>query len=296
MVARARGDAAVRPGARHRVRAHAARRARSSARRVPRALAIVLVYVVVLGTLARLRPRRRAAHRPSSSRTCGGELPALGARGEARSGSPRCSAKMRALGLGAAGAAVTEDEPGSPSPTSAFVARPQPDGSLAIDVGTGVAVVETKNGWLVEPVHETKGEPFDPNRVVADAVGKSFAYAQQNSLEVARAVRDLVAGVSRVIFVFFITLMLAAYMMLTRERILGFFPSLVRPSGAGELRRAARAHRPRASPASCAGSSSSAASTACSARSASRSSGSSTGRCSRSSRPCSRSSRSSGRS
>ena len=59
--------------------------------------------------------------------------------------------------------------------------------------------------------------------------------------------------------------MLAAYLMLTRERILGFFRSLVRPSGARRLRRAARAHGPRASRASCAGSSSSAASTACSA-------------------------------
>jgi predicted PurR-regulated permease PerM len=98
-------------------------------------------------------------------------------------------------------------------------------------VGTGVMVTETKTGWLVEPVHEKKGEPFDPNRLMAEAVGKSFAYAQENSLEIARAVRDLLVGVSRVIFVFFITLMLAAYMMLTRERIMGFFRSLVRPSG-----------------------------------------------------------------
>jgi predicted PurR-regulated permease PerM len=100
-----------------------------------------------------------------------------------------------------------------------------------IDVGTGVVVSETKRGWLVEPLHDRKEEPFDPNRIVADAVGKSFAYAQENSLEVARAVRDLIAQVSRVVFVFFITLMLAAYTMLTRERVVGFFRSLVRPSG-----------------------------------------------------------------
>ena len=75
-----------------------------------------------------------------------------------------------------------------------------------------------------------KDPPFDLNRVISEAVGRSFAYAQQNSLEVARALRDLVAGVSRAIFVFFITLMLAAYTMLTRERILAFFRSLVRAS------------------------------------------------------------------
>ena len=54
---------------------------------------------------------------------------------------------------------------------------------------------------------------------------------QRNSLEVALAVRDLVARVSRTIFVFFITLMLGAYMILTREKIVAFFRSLVSPPG-----------------------------------------------------------------
>jgi predicted PurR-regulated permease PerM len=109
------------------------------------------------------------------------------------------------------------------------VARPLPDGTVAIDVGSGVDIVETKNGWRIEP-GQRKGAPFDPNRAIADVVGRTFAYAQENSLEVARALRDLVSTVSRTIFVFFITLMLAAYMMVTRERILGFFRSLVRPA------------------------------------------------------------------
>ena len=37
-------------------------------------------------------------------------------------------------------------------------------------------------------------------------------------------------GVSRAIFIFFITLMLAAYLILTRERVRAFFRSLFRPS------------------------------------------------------------------
>ena len=55
-----------------------------------------------------------------------------------------------------------------------------------------------------------------------------FAYAQENSFEIARVFRDLIVTVSRAIFVFFITLMLAAYLMLTRERVIAFFRSLVR--------------------------------------------------------------------
>ena len=64
---------------------------------------------------------------------------------------------------------------------------------------------------------------------MGDAVGKSFAYAQHNALELARIGRDIVTGISRVFFIFGITLMLGAYTMLTRERIVGFFASLWRP-------------------------------------------------------------------
>jgi predicted PurR-regulated permease PerM len=202
-------------------------------RRVPRAAAVLLVYGVVLGTIGAFA-RGVAPRMGSELMGLRSELPAL-AREARDKWVPAVTERLRSAGL-------LPTEPESPpvddgdaatgaGPASAFVARPQADGSIAIDVGAGVAVTTTHRGWLIEPVREKKDEPFDPNRAIADAVGKSFAYAQQNSLEVARAVRDLVAGVSRVIFVFFITLMLAAYMMLTRERIVAFFRSLVREPG-----------------------------------------------------------------
>jgi predicted PurR-regulated permease PerM len=196
-------------------------------RRLPRPVAVVLVYAVVLGSLAGF-VRGVAPRIALEFRNLRGELPTL-AEDARRTWVPAVTARLRVLGFAPPDAPLVARP--DLAPTSAFVARPQPDGSLAIDVGTGLVVTETKNGWLVEPVHDKKGEPFDPNRVMAEAVGKSFAYAQENSLEIARAVRDLIVGVSRVVFVFFITLMLAAYLMLTRERVLGFFRSLVRPSG-----------------------------------------------------------------
>ena len=196
-------------------------------RRLPRPVAVLLVYAVVLGSIGGF-VRGVAPRIALEFRNLRGELPALS--DEARvKWVPAITERLRVLGFAPPPPPV--DVTPETSATSAFVARPQPDGSLAIDVGTGVAVTETKTGWLLEPVHEKKGEPFDPNRLMAEAVGKSFTYAQENSLEIARAVRDLIVGVSRVIFVFFITLMLAAYMMLTRERIMAFFRSLVRPSG-----------------------------------------------------------------
>jgi predicted PurR-regulated permease PerM len=201
-------------------------------RKVPRPVAVLLVYAVVLGTIGGF-VRGVAPRIGFELGNLRSELPKLASEAQHK-WVPAINDRLRQLGLAppeAAPVTPPADSP-EPAPTSAFVARPQPDGSLAIDVGTGAIVTETKRGWLIEAAPEKKEQqPFDVNRLIADAVGKSFAYAQQNSLEIARAVRDLVAGVSRVVFVFFITLMLAAYMMLTRERILAFFRSLLRPSG-----------------------------------------------------------------
>ena len=83
--------------------------------------------------------------------------------------------------------------------------------------------------------HTEKPEPFDVNRLVSDLVGRSFAYAQTNALELAVIGRNIVTEVSRAIFIFGITLMLAAYLMLTRDRIIRFFTLLVRPSARGDF-------------------------------------------------------------
>src|SRR5579859_1798962 len=192
-------------------------------RKLPPALAVILVYAVVLGGAAGF-VRAVSPRIALEFRNLRGELPGLAAEAKTK-WVPAIGERMRDMGL--APPEPVKDESAEPAPTSAFVARPQPDGSIAIDVGTGAVVVETKSGgWAIEPRPEHHGEPFDPNRVIADVVGKSFAYAQENSLEIARAVRNLVAGISRVVFVFFITLMLAAYIMLTSAR--GSFDELLR--------------------------------------------------------------------
>jgi predicted PurR-regulated permease PerM len=146
---------------------------------------------------------------------------------------PQIQHHLRSVGLGS--------PPASPSPPAdrdgdgredppAIVGRQRPDGSFAIEFQGPLAIHHTKGGYTIEPVHETSAEAFDLDRLVADFAGKSLSYAQQNALEVVKLGRDIIAGVSRFFFVFGLTLMLAAYTMLTRDRILGFFTSLVRPS------------------------------------------------------------------
>jgi len=195
-------------------------------RRLHRGVAVLIVYVVVIGSAAGFL-HAVAPRIALEFRNLRGELPALG-REANETWVPAATRWMREAGI--VPAETTSTGAPEPAATSAFVARPQPDGSIAIEVASGIHVTETKNGWVVEPFHDHKG-PFDANHVLADVVGRTFAYAEQNSLEVALMVRDLLATISRVIFVFFITLMLAAYMMVTRERIIGFFRSLVRPAG-----------------------------------------------------------------
>ena len=186
-------------------------------RRVSRPAAILLVYVVVLGSVAlfaRLTAPRIAQEMAGLRR----DVPSL--IGEVRDHwIPKAEARLRAMGL----SSPLEEE--GPRRAPGFVAHLEPDGSLAIDVGSGVRVVQTHSGYLVRSSDE-KDEPRD---AVAAAFGDSFSYVQRNAVEFARIGRDIVLGVSRAVFIFGITLMLAAYLMITREKVVGFFVSLVVP-------------------------------------------------------------------
>jgi predicted PurR-regulated permease PerM len=198
-------------------------------RKVPRAAAIGLVYAAVLASIylfVSLSAPRLGTEIVGLRR----ELPVL-ANQMRDQWVPFATDKLRAIGLMPTGphAQKTEEAP-------AIIVRPQQDGSFAVDVGTGVEVVPAHGGYIVREAKELKeSPPFDLNRLVGDALGKSVAYVQHNALELARIGRDIVTALSKGIFLFFITLMLAAYLMITRERVLAFFTSLVRPSRRGDF-------------------------------------------------------------
>ena len=218
-------------------------------KRVPRAAAIILVYVCVLGTMGifiRFTAPRVGMELVNLRR----ELPALGIAVRTR-WVPAWQQRLRDAGFGpevkAPEAPATEPAPprdhdrdrdrdrnedGTPTdPPGSIVARPRADGAFGIELNGPLSVTPAKGGgYTIEPLRETRDPGFDLDRLVADAAGKSLLYAQHNALEIVKIGRDIIAGVSRFFFVFGITLMLAAYMMLTRERITGFFVSLVRPS------------------------------------------------------------------
>jgi len=107
---------------------------------------------------------------------------------------------------------------------------PQPDGSFEINLGPGAEFHQLAEGrWRLEPVPPAQAAPFEPGKFMSDAVSKSITYVQRNTMEVIRLGRSILTVVSRAIFIFFMTLMLGAYMMITEERIFAFFRSLVFP-------------------------------------------------------------------
>jgi predicted PurR-regulated permease PerM len=208
------------------------------ARKIPRAAAIILVYVVVLGTLGvfiRFTAPRVGLELVSLRR----ELPGIAHSVRTR-WVPSVQQRLRDAGFGpeAHDRDLDHDHDGIPdTPTGTLVARPRPDGAFGIELNGPLSVTPAKGGgYTIEPMREVHDVGFDLDRLVADAAGKSLLYAQHNALEIVKIGRDIIAGVSRFFFIFGITLMLAAYLMLTRERITSFFVSLVRPSSRDSFR------------------------------------------------------------
>jgi predicted PurR-regulated permease PerM len=202
--------------------------------KIPRGGAIVLVYVVVLGSFY-LFVRGATPRIAQELRGIRGELPAMvnTVRDE---WVPAAQARLRAFGIVAPIPAPDPTETVETKETAAVVAHPRPDGSLAIDIGSGVTVTPSGHGgYVVGPALAEKPDRFDVNKLLSDLVFKSFAYAETNALEIAMIGRNIVAQVSRAIFLFAITLMLAAYLMLTRDRIIGFFTLLVRPTARADF-------------------------------------------------------------
>lgn len=207
-------------------------------RRVPRAAAIAIVYVVVLGSLGvfvRLTAPRVGQELGNLRR----ELPTLAHAVRTR-WVPAVQQRLHDAGMAETPVPPAVHDDGTPpEPPAQVVARQRQDGSFAIEFQGPLAVVPTKGGgYLIEPMRDSREQSFDVDKMVAELAGKSLLYAQHNALEIVKIGRDVIAGVSRFFFIFGITLMLAAYIMLTREKIVGFFTSLARPSarpGLGQL-------------------------------------------------------------
>jgi predicted PurR-regulated permease PerM len=190
--------------------------------KVPRAAAILLVYAVTLGSIyfsiASIAPRivdessKFLRDAPSLADKLSGQYgPQLeqwveGFRSRSR---PKSAA-----------AAAAED------PAAVSVLN-KPDGSVEFRVGSGVEVVQQGPGhWRVGPtVH--KAEKFKVADLTTRGINEAVSYVQRNGLELLAIGKAVVSTIARGIFLLFMTLMVAGYIMGTREHIIGFFRSLL---------------------------------------------------------------------
>jgi predicted PurR-regulated permease PerM len=191
--------------------------------RVPRWGAVILVYVMTIGgsyaAMAAVAPRLGMEMRGLLL-----ELPNIAADLQNEKLPALRTWLSKVTGI----APVPPEAPAPPaSPVSIL---PKPDGSYEINFGSGVELHQLSNGhWRIEPTPPPASTVLEPGRMISDAISRSVTYVQRNTVEVFRLGRSIVTAVSRTIFVFFMTLMLGAYIMMTRERIVGFFRSLVFP-------------------------------------------------------------------
>jgi predicted PurR-regulated permease PerM len=188
--------------------------------RVPRAAAILIVYFITLGSIylsiAAIAPRiyletaKFLRDAPSLAEKFSGQYgPQLeqwveGVRSRSRPKTPT----------------IAED------PAAVSIVN-KPDGSVEFRVGSGVEVVQQGPGhWRVGPGAH-KAEKFKVSDLTTRAINEAVGYVQRNGLELLSVGKAVVSAVARGIFLLFMTLMVAGYIMGTRENIIGFFRSLL---------------------------------------------------------------------
>lgn len=203
--------------------------------RVPRWVAILLVYAVTLGAIggfvSLIVPRLvaegqgLAAEWPKLQRTFREQwLPAVDSKLSAWSGQKPTPAAIPPE------IALPEEKP------APFRLVRQPDGSFEVRIADGVQFREKRDGvWQIDQVEKSRG--ISTGAMLSEGVDKATTYLKENSVEVLKIGREVVFAITRSIFTLFMTLMLAGYLMLTYEKIFAFFGDLAGPSSRGSFER-----------------------------------------------------------
>jgi predicted PurR-regulated permease PerM len=186
--------------------------------RLPRAAAILIVYAVTLGSIyfsiAAIAPRIYLETAKFMR-----DAPSLAERFSEQYG-PQLEQWVEGVRSRSRPRQTDED------PAAVSIVN-KPDGSVELRVGSGVEVAQQGPGhWRVGPgVH--KAEKFTISDLTRRGINEAVGYAQRNGFELLALVKAVIGTVARSIFLLFMTLMVAGYIMATRENIIGFFRSLL---------------------------------------------------------------------
>jgi predicted PurR-regulated permease PerM len=198
-------------------------------RKISRGLAIILVYsatllVAYLG-FATIAPRIYAEAVAISR-----EAPSM-ARELATKWGPPLEKRLNAI------LERTEQlsEPDT-TPSAGAVIKDRAGGGYTVELGSGFDVVqEGPQRWRVTAHEEPTS--FSVSKLVSDGIDSTFKFAKRNALELIRVGHSVLSKISRGVFLGVMILMVAGYLMLTRETVLEFFRSLVPPRASADFDR-----------------------------------------------------------
>jgi predicted PurR-regulated permease PerM len=196
--------------------------------KVPRFVAILLVYAVVLGVVggfvALIMPSMIAEGRAFQR-----ELPHLVETAETKWG-PIIDEKLAAV-VGPpteTPGPEPEGEETVPATEAPVVIERRADGAYELKISERTQFREVNEGvWRVEQVERERAT--GSKALFRKAMDRATQYVAENSVELIKIGQKIVSAVSRGIFNLFMTLMLGAYMMLTHEKIMAFFRELFSP-------------------------------------------------------------------
>lgn len=189
--------------------------------RVPRWAAILLVYAVALGSIggfvSLIVPRLRSEVNHLTT-----EWPRL--KQDVRDKWLPAVDQKLAGWVGQPGASVEEPE----EPRPPIRVQKRPDGSFDITLSDDVRFHEVDQGvWQLEAQQPPR--VISSANVMQQAFDKALSYLKNNAGAILKVGQEIATAISRGIFTLFMTLMLGGYMMLTHEKILGFFRDLWSP-------------------------------------------------------------------
>jgi predicted PurR-regulated permease PerM len=189
--------------------------------KLPRSISILLVYAVVLGSLygsiSNMAPR---LYKETSGIVR--DIPALMRQG-AKAVGPTIDTWAERV-LPAPQNTTTEDPPID----GAFELRPKSDGTYVVNVGSGIEITQESPDRLhIAAAEARRSGKFRFSNVVDDAGGHFVDYVKKNAMQIVSVGRAILTYASRGIFFLFMTLMVAGYLMYTREDVIDFFRGLV---------------------------------------------------------------------
>lgn len=194
--------------------------------KLPRSVSIITVYAVTISliyiSIAAIAPRLY-----TETINLARDTPAL-ARNLETSWGPKVDAWVQGyLTLGG-----QRPKPAKkPDDLPAFQVVEAPDGGFSVELRGGVDLVQAgPNHWRIVRHQEPASEGFRVRDLINVGVERLVGFVKLNALEIIKLGQSLVSQISRTILLVFMTLMVAGYLMHTRETVMGFFKSLPPPS------------------------------------------------------------------